>query len=480
MSQADFRRRLKVLMLRPENQVCSDCPERQPRWASLIKPPPGSPPGTLSMGAFVCLECSGSHRRLGVHISFVRSVNLDQWTEKEVLFMENGGNAKVNAIFEAFLNVAKPTQSASGQVRERFVRDKYERRKFYDPNAFAAVESEREQNEVVSGVQQRLANSRAPSDAARKRVEERAARNHPSGGEGGTATRSNIRAVKTPSAPARVADLLDFGDFTSTEATSAVQASAVTASPFGVTNSAPGSGPTAAPPVPQASHSEPELDLFANMTVENNVHSEQQPGQQQQPTEQKKMTTDDIMSMFNTPSAQHNPMPQNMFPVSGVNGANMAMMNGMHPQQMAMMNGMIPQQQMAMMNGMIPQQHMGMINGMNPQQQMGMINNVQMMQMQSMMGQHGMNNLGGNINMGFMGGQNMGVMGGNNMNMMQQSRMMQGGEGMMQGGNNYGQQSHMMGQAKQLQQEHSSPQQQQRGGAHSNHQAFADFGNFGR
>ena len=77
MSQAEFKRRLKALMLRPENQVCSDCPERQPRWASLIKQPPGAPPGTLPMGAFCCLECSGSHRRLGVHISFVRSINLD-------------------------------------------------------------------------------------------------------------------------------------------------------------------------------------------------------------------------------------------------------------------------------------------------------------------------------------------------------------------------------------------------------------------
>ena len=77
MSQAEFKKRLKVLMNKPENQVCSDCPERQPRWASLIVPPPGSPPGSLAFGAFTCLECSGSHRRLGVHIAFVRSVTLD-------------------------------------------------------------------------------------------------------------------------------------------------------------------------------------------------------------------------------------------------------------------------------------------------------------------------------------------------------------------------------------------------------------------
>lgn len=77
-SQSQLKKRLQVLMKRPENLICSDCPERQPRWASLIVPPPGSPAGAGPMGVFCCLECSGSHRRLGVHISFVRSVNLDQ------------------------------------------------------------------------------------------------------------------------------------------------------------------------------------------------------------------------------------------------------------------------------------------------------------------------------------------------------------------------------------------------------------------
>ena len=75
-NQSAFKKRLKVCMNRPENAICVDCPERQPRWASLIKIP-GAPSGTPPVGAFMCLECSGSHRRLGVHIAFVRSINLD-------------------------------------------------------------------------------------------------------------------------------------------------------------------------------------------------------------------------------------------------------------------------------------------------------------------------------------------------------------------------------------------------------------------
>lgn len=66
----------------PGNNVCCDCEAKQPQWASV------------SFGTFMCLECSGRHRALGVHISFVRSVSMDSWTEKQIEKMRLGGNQK--------------------------------------------------------------------------------------------------------------------------------------------------------------------------------------------------------------------------------------------------------------------------------------------------------------------------------------------------------------------------------------------------
>ena len=43
-----------------------------PRWASW------------NIGVFICIRCAGFHRNLGVHISKVKSVNLDSWTAEQL------------------------------------------------------------------------------------------------------------------------------------------------------------------------------------------------------------------------------------------------------------------------------------------------------------------------------------------------------------------------------------------------------------
>ena len=229
-SQTELRRRLQALMNRKENQVCVDCPEKSPRWASLIVPPADlannrNSSNNLPIGAFCCLECSGSHRRLGVHIAFVRSINLDQWKEKEVLAMENGGNDKVNTIFEARLpsQAMKIQAGANGPMRERYIRDKYERRKFYDASAVSELQLEEEESdseEEEGGVSSASANSVSRATAAaRMRVEAKSKNTNNSS----PPQRVNKLPIKMPKASRRPpvsasgavpeVDLLDFGSF---------------------------------------------------------------------------------------------------------------------------------------------------------------------------------------------------------------------------------------------------------------------------
>ena len=51
----------------------------------------------------MCLECSGMHRQLGVHISFCRSTGMDKWTYRQLYRCAVGGNARARFIARAEL-----------------------------------------------------------------------------------------------------------------------------------------------------------------------------------------------------------------------------------------------------------------------------------------------------------------------------------------------------------------------------------------
>ncbi|GMP52832.1 hypothetical protein CsSME_00018510 [Camellia sinensis var. sinensis] len=110
---ARHRKMLEGLLKLPENRECADCKSKGPRWASV------------NLGIFICMQCSGIHRSLGVHISKVRSATLDTWLPEQVAFIQSMGNEKSNSYWEAEL---PPNYDRVGI--ENFIRAKYEEKRW--------------------------------------------------------------------------------------------------------------------------------------------------------------------------------------------------------------------------------------------------------------------------------------------------------------------------------------------------------------
>ncbi|KAG5531764.1 hypothetical protein RHGRI_026401 [Rhododendron griersonianum] len=126
----------KVLREIPGNNLCAECVSPDPDWASL------------NLGILMCIECSGVHRNLGVHISKVRSITLDVkvWEPtildlfrilgnvycnsiwEELLLPENDSSLKFDDVSResnAFLSITKPGPTDASHQKEKYIHAKY-------------------------------------------------------------------------------------------------------------------------------------------------------------------------------------------------------------------------------------------------------------------------------------------------------------------------------------------------------------------
>ncbi|CBF85848.1 hypothetical protein AN1931.2 [Aspergillus nidulans FGSC A4] len=158
---AQNQQTIKALLKLEPNKVCADCKRnKHPRWASW------------NLGIFICIRCSGIHRGMGTHISRVKSVDLDAWTDEQLQSVVRWGNARANKYWEAKL---APGHVPPEAKIENFIRTKYESKRWVmdgpmpDPSTLDAGDDDvplavvQEKAKIERSASQRVAPARQPA-----------------------------------------------------------------------------------------------------------------------------------------------------------------------------------------------------------------------------------------------------------------------------------------------------------------------------
>ena len=112
---------LKTLQKLPGNDKCADCNNPNPTWASI------------NIGILICIKCSGIHRKLGSHISRVKSLELDDWPLGYQKIMLSIGNKLAKSIWmHGYQGEAVSEHEMELHITEKYVNKSFLRDNFFE------------------------------------------------------------------------------------------------------------------------------------------------------------------------------------------------------------------------------------------------------------------------------------------------------------------------------------------------------------
>ena len=123
------------LLKNEENLFCADCKAVSPSWANT------------KLGVLICINCSLCHRELNSNINILKSIYLDIWPD-EILKSFIKINNKISNDFWEYnlINYDFSTLTYDTMKLKTFIRNKYEYRKWINPNDIEPIKKLNDNN----------------------------------------------------------------------------------------------------------------------------------------------------------------------------------------------------------------------------------------------------------------------------------------------------------------------------------------------